>query len=472
MDDDEFLYGAASERTGEAEAPAREAADDFLTEEVDSLAQESAAIAESEKADPPHSQEPENNNEEEEDEDDDDDDSENEIELVIHAVPKQSLGNDRAHERKPAQPPAFQAKIDLRVEGNINGVPIYDASMDQFADKPWLKAGADLTDYFNYGFDETTWKEYQEKQRQIRSELQQRALILQHQAPGTRAVMPPAPARGHHVMGGMTDGSLALPVPPGFPPAGIPPAGLTPATIPALPIPPSIPSLPQPPTQIKLEPGALPPNTAAPGANVLRPPVPPSFPPPPGPPGVPGQPTLPTMPVPPRMPFHPSGAPIPPGAHFSGQMMGPPMPPVPPSFRPPGQNPFDPNFMMAPPFFPPIRPPMGFSGMPDQAGPRDQDHPGEEDDSEWRREMGRAERSDRKDRDRGRRSRSRSPTRDRRDRDRTGRHRSRSRSTSPGRAGAERDRKDRRERDGGRERERDRRREDDRSERKEKKERE
>eukprot|EP00042_Codosiga_hollandica_P051523 m.633736 g.633736 ORF g.633736 m.633736 type:complete len:82 (+) comp58300_c0_seq21:524-769(+) len=63
--------------------------------------------------------------------------------------------------------------------------------MDQFADKPWLKAGADLTDYFNYGFDETTWKEYQEKQRQIRSELQQRALILQHQAPGTRAVMPP-----------------------------------------------------------------------------------------------------------------------------------------------------------------------------------------------------------------------------------------------------------------------------------------
>eukprot|EP00042_Codosiga_hollandica_P051528 m.634183 g.634183 ORF g.634183 m.634183 type:complete len:340 (+) comp58300_c0_seq47:810-1829(+) len=296
-------------------------------------------------------------------------------------------------------------------------------------------------------------------------------------------LLPLAPARGHHVMGGMTDGSLALPVPPGFPPAGIPPAGLTPATIPALPIPPSIPSLPQPPTQIKLEPGALPPNTAAPGANVLRPPVPPSFPPPPGPPGVPGQPTLPTMPVPPRMPFHPSGAPIPPGAHFSGQMMGPPMPPVPPSFRPPGQNPFDPNFMMAPPFFPPIRydPTQarcrsGFIDLVSSSPVRRWASlecpikPAREikttlakkmtgwltfaslhsfelifvgfvaltscvSCSEWRREMGRAERSDRKDRDRGRRSRSRSPTRDRRDRDRTGRHRSRSRSTSPGRAG-------------------------------------
>jgi pre-mRNA 3'-end-processing factor FIP1 len=27
-------------------------------------------------------------------------------------------------------------------------------------EKPWNKPGADVTDYFNYGFNETTWKEY------------------------------------------------------------------------------------------------------------------------------------------------------------------------------------------------------------------------------------------------------------------------------------------------------------------------
>jgi pre-mRNA 3'-end-processing factor FIP1 len=43
--------------------------------------------------------------------------------------------------------------------------------LDSFEDKPWRKPGADLTDYFNYGFNETTWKAYCLKQRQIRDEL-------------------------------------------------------------------------------------------------------------------------------------------------------------------------------------------------------------------------------------------------------------------------------------------------------------
>lgn len=38
-------------------------------------------------------------------------------------------------------------------------------------DKPWLRPGADITDYFNYGFDEETWKIYCEKQRMIRAGL-------------------------------------------------------------------------------------------------------------------------------------------------------------------------------------------------------------------------------------------------------------------------------------------------------------
>ncbi|EHY66833.1 hypothetical protein NEAUS04_1343 [Nematocida ausubeli] len=35
-------------------------------------------------------------------------------------------------------------------------------------DKPWNKPGEDITDYFNYGFNETTWKEYLNKQKKLR----------------------------------------------------------------------------------------------------------------------------------------------------------------------------------------------------------------------------------------------------------------------------------------------------------------
>lgn len=37
---------------------------------------------------------------------------------------------------------------------------ILDYDIEGFVDKPWNKPGADITDYFNYGFNETTWREY------------------------------------------------------------------------------------------------------------------------------------------------------------------------------------------------------------------------------------------------------------------------------------------------------------------------
>ena len=36
--------------------------------------------------------------------------------------------------------------------------------------KPWLKSSADISDYFNYGFDEKTYRIYLEKQRVLREE--------------------------------------------------------------------------------------------------------------------------------------------------------------------------------------------------------------------------------------------------------------------------------------------------------------
>ncbi|XP_029298742.1 pre-mRNA 3'-end-processing factor FIP1 [Cottoperca gobio] len=62
--------------------------------------------------------------------------------------------------------------VDLDGPGNINGVPVLEADMESFEEKPWRKPGADLSDYFNYGFNEDTWKAYCEKQKRLRMGLE------------------------------------------------------------------------------------------------------------------------------------------------------------------------------------------------------------------------------------------------------------------------------------------------------------
>lgn len=73
--------------------------------------------------------------------------------------------------------------------GEVNGVPLFEYDVDAH-DKPWKLpgtktniicfvlyldffciTGADITDYFNYGFTEETWKLYCERQRQMKSEV-------------------------------------------------------------------------------------------------------------------------------------------------------------------------------------------------------------------------------------------------------------------------------------------------------------
>ncbi|MEE6462064.1 hypothetical protein FKM82_001475 [Ascaphus truei] len=62
--------------------------------------------------------------------------------------------------------------VDLDAPGSINGVPLLEVDLDSFEDKPWRKPGADLSDYFNYGFNEDTWKAYCEKQKRLRMGLE------------------------------------------------------------------------------------------------------------------------------------------------------------------------------------------------------------------------------------------------------------------------------------------------------------
>lgn len=53
------------------------------------------------------------------------------------------------------------------------GKPITQINIDEDLpdnDKPWRKPGTDISDYFNYGFDEFTWALYAAKQESIRGE--------------------------------------------------------------------------------------------------------------------------------------------------------------------------------------------------------------------------------------------------------------------------------------------------------------
>ncbi|KAK6308883.1 hypothetical protein J4Q44_G00203460 [Coregonus suidteri] len=58
--------------------------------------------------------------------------------------------------------------VDLDALGSVNGIPVLEVDMESFEEKPWRKPGSDLSDYFNYGFNEDTWKTYCEKQRRLR----------------------------------------------------------------------------------------------------------------------------------------------------------------------------------------------------------------------------------------------------------------------------------------------------------------
>jgi hypothetical protein len=51
-----------------------------------------------------------------------------------------------------------------------NGKSVLEIDIDALEDKGWRRPGADITDYFNYGFTEETWKGYYQKQIQMRLE--------------------------------------------------------------------------------------------------------------------------------------------------------------------------------------------------------------------------------------------------------------------------------------------------------------
>lgn len=134
----------------------------------------------------------------EEDDDDDDDEDNININIVISDIVNkpysatQQTGDAATFNRQKSNQAATTATaaggaapaanvaaakapakgVDLDAPGLINEQPTFEYDLQEVKDedKPWRMPGADITDYFNYGFTEETWIQYCMKQKRLRAE--------------------------------------------------------------------------------------------------------------------------------------------------------------------------------------------------------------------------------------------------------------------------------------------------------------
>ena len=49
----------------------------------------------------------------------------------------------------------------------LEGRPIFEVDMAGLAEKAWRRPGSDISDWFNYGFDEISWEAYCYRRREL-----------------------------------------------------------------------------------------------------------------------------------------------------------------------------------------------------------------------------------------------------------------------------------------------------------------
>jgi pre-mRNA 3'-end-processing factor FIP1 len=63
--------------------------------------------------------------------------------------------------------PPSAPRIELDREGTLDGRSIYEIDITSLETKSWRRPGADLSDWFNYGFDEISWEAYAARRRDL-----------------------------------------------------------------------------------------------------------------------------------------------------------------------------------------------------------------------------------------------------------------------------------------------------------------
>ncbi|KDR85522.1 hypothetical protein GALMADRAFT_234443 [Galerina marginata CBS 339.88] len=65
------------------------------------------------------------------------------------------------------QAPPSHPAIDPTATAVFDGRSILEVDLNAMSDKPWRRAGADISDWFNYGFDELSWEAYCYRRRDL-----------------------------------------------------------------------------------------------------------------------------------------------------------------------------------------------------------------------------------------------------------------------------------------------------------------
>ncbi|KAH9923615.1 uncharacterized protein B0H18DRAFT_1105243 [Fomitopsis serialis] len=66
-----------------------------------------------------------------------------------------------------ATAPPSHPSINPAIPGTLDGRSILEVDLAALADKPWRRPGSDLSDWFNYGFDEISWEAYCFRRREL-----------------------------------------------------------------------------------------------------------------------------------------------------------------------------------------------------------------------------------------------------------------------------------------------------------------
>ncbi|KAL3930580.1 MAG: hypothetical protein SGPRY_001478 [Prymnesium sp.] len=83
------------------------------------------------------------------------------------------------------------AHVPGGAEMDLSGASAVDnIDLDSLPDKPWRNASVDVTDYFNYGFTEDTWRLYCQRQQELRAENRMQSKIKVFESGQGQSEMP------------------------------------------------------------------------------------------------------------------------------------------------------------------------------------------------------------------------------------------------------------------------------------------
>lgn len=164
---------------------------------------------------------------EDDDDDDEEEDSDDDIEFVIgDSAPKTpglvvsvptAISSEESGEKKDATTTVVKGlsnnastTIDINSVAELDGKPLTQVDLSKLKNKPWRFPGADISDYFNYGFDEFTWTAYCHKQDKTRGEFNPQKVMAQ--------IMGGAAPSGGKMPMGMPPMPMGMPNMPPMPP--------------------------------------------------------------------------------------------------------------------------------------------------------------------------------------------------------------------------------------------------------------